>query len=162
MVTRLWAETVVALFTLAYGLTIVWGALEFGIGWDTSGPEAGAFPFYTGMLVALGSLATLALTWGKRLSGRDMLAEVVLDGERIHRVASFFLPILGFVILCATLGMYVATVVYLVFTMRFQGGFGWLRTLTVAIGSAVFFYLALERFFHIPLMKGPLEAALGL
>lgn len=162
MVTRLWAETVVALATLAYGLTIVWGATEFGIGWDSSGPEPGAFPFYTGTLVALASLATLALTWGKRLRSQGALSEVVLDGERIGRIASFFLPIVGFVILCATVGMYVATVVYLVFAMRFQGGFSWARTLAVSIGAVVFFYLALERFFQIPLMKGPLEAMLGL
>lgn len=162
MVSRLWAETVVALATLVYGLVIVWGATEFGIGWDSSGPEAGAFPFYTGSLVALASLATLALTWRKHARVPEALSEIVLDRVRIGRLASFFLPIVGFVILCATVGMYVATVVYLVFAMRFQGGFGWLRTLAVALGAAVFFYLALERFFQIPLMKGPLEAMLGL
>jgi len=162
MVTRFWAETAVALFTLAYGLVIVRGATEFGIGWDSSGPEPGAFPFYTGLLVALASLGTLVVTWSKRVSGRDTLSAIILDREGLHRVIAFFLPILGFVLLCATLGMYVATIVYLLFAMRVQGGFGWLASLATAFGSALAFYILLERIFLIQLMKGPLEALLGL
>ncbi|MBA4271457.1 MAG: tripartite tricarboxylate transporter TctB family protein, partial [Methylobacterium sp.] len=61
MITRFWAETATALVTLAFGLIVVWGALEFGIGWDTSGPQPGAFPFYTGALVALASVGTLVV-----------------------------------------------------------------------------------------------------
>ncbi|MGX5734082.1 tripartite tricarboxylate transporter TctB family protein [Bosea thiooxidans] len=162
MVTRLWAETAVALFTLAYGLVIVRGATEFGIGWDASGPEPGAFPFYTGLLVALASLGTLVVTWSKRLRADHGISAVVLDGEGLRRVISFFLPILGFVLLCATFGMYVATIAYLIFAMRVQGGFGWLRSLATAFGAAIAFYVILERIFLIQLMKGPLEALLGL
>ncbi len=162
MVTRFWAETAVALFTLVYGLVIVRGASEFGIGWDASGPEPGAFPFYTGLLVSLASLGTLVVTWSKRVSGRDALSAVILDRESFRRVVSFFLPILGFVLLCATLGMYVATIVYLLFAMRVQGGFGWLASLATAFGCALAFYILLERIFLIQLMKGPLEALLGL
>ncbi|MNY83211.1 hypothetical protein D3C86_2258260 [compost metagenome] len=58
--------------------------------------------------------------------------------------------------------MYVATLLYLVFTMRFQGHYGWLQTLATAFGTAAFFYLALEKFFQISLLKGPLEPLLGL
>jgi hypothetical protein len=75
------------------------------------------------------------------------------------RRAAFLLPLIGFVVLSVTLGMYVATILYLVFTMRFQGGYGWLASLATAIGTAAFFYLALEKFFQIGLLKGPLEAA---
>lgn len=162
MVTRFWAETAVALFTFAYGLIIVVGALEFGIGWDASGPQPGAFPFYTGALVAAASFGTLALTWAKRFSGRDALATVILDRDGLRRVIAFFLPIVAFVGLCMTLGMYVATILYLIFAMRFQGGFGWPRSLATAFGAALVFYVVLERVFLIPLIKGPLEALLGL
>ncbi len=162
MVTRLWAETAVALFTLAYGLVIVRGATEFGIGWDSSGPEPGAFPFYAGLLVALASLGTLVVTWSRRLRADHRIAAVILDGEGLRRVISFFLPILGFVLICAALGMYVATIAYLFFAMRVQGGFGWLASLATAFGAALTFYVVIERIFLIQLMKGPLEALLGL
>ncbi|WP_245974171.1 tripartite tricarboxylate transporter TctB family protein [Bosea caraganae] len=162
MITRFWAESATAVATMAFGLIIVYGALEFGIGWDSSGPQPGAFPFYTGLLVALASLGTLALTIGRRIAGNAGLQESFLDAERFKRVASFFLPLLAFVVLSVTLGMYVATILYLVFAMRFQGGYGWLPSLATAFGAAAFFYLALEKFFQIGLLKGPLEPLLGL
>jgi uncharacterized membrane protein len=162
MITRFQAETATALATLIFGLGIVWGALDFGIGWDSSGPQPGAFPFYTGLAVALASLGTIVLTIGKRVAGAAALQESFLDAEKTRRVASFALPLLGFVLLSVTLGMYVATVIYLVFAMRFQGGYGWLPTLATAFGAAAAFYFALEKFFQISLLKGPLERFLGL
>ena len=162
MITRFWAEIATALATLVFGLVIVKGALEFGIGWDSSGPQPGAFPFYTGGLVALASLGTLVFTAARRFAGAEWLAEEFLDRERGRRVLSFLLPLIAFVVLSATLGMYVATILYLVFTMRFQGHYGWLQTLATAFGTAAFFYLALEKFFQISLLKGPLEPLLGL
>lgn len=162
MVTRFAAETATALATAAFGLVIVKGGLEFGIGWDSAGPQPGAFPFYIGLIVALASLGTLVQTVARRAAGSASLREVFLDRERAWRVASFLLPLLGFVALSATLGMYVATVLYLAFTMRAQGGYGWVPTLAVSLLTAAFFYLALEKFFRIGLLKGPLEAWLGL
>jgi hypothetical protein len=162
MITRFWAETGTALATMLFGLGIVRGALDFGIGWDSSGPQPGAFPFYTGTLVALASLGTIVLTVGRQIAGDAALRESILDRERGRRVASFFLPLLGFVLLSVTLGMYLAAILYLVFAMRFQGRYGWLATLATAFGTAAFFYLALEKFFQIGLLKGPLEPLLGL
>ncbi|PZU92005.1 MAG: tripartite tricarboxylate transporter TctB family protein [Chelatococcus sp.] len=163
MISRLWAETATAIATGVYGLVIVNGALDFGIGWDSSGPQPGAFPFYAGLLVALASLGTLALTWRRRLSGVGTnLSETLLDRDQARRVAGFLLPMIGFVLLSVTLGMYAATILYLVFAMRVQGRYGWLPSLATALVSAAFFYLALEKFFQIGLLKGPIEPLLGL
>ncbi|WP_332685109.1 tripartite tricarboxylate transporter TctB family protein [Bosea sp. (in: a-proteobacteria)] len=162
MITRFQAEVATALATLAFGLVIVQGAREFGIGWDSSGPQPGAFPFYVGMLIALASAGTILGAVGRRIAGSAALAESFLDGARAKRIAAFFVPLIGFVALSAGLGMYVAMVLYLVFTMRFQGRYGWLPTLAVSLGTAVFFYVALEKFFQLGLLKGPVEAFFGL
>jgi len=162
MITRFWAETGTALATLLFGVVIVYGALDFGIGWDSSGPQPGAFPFYIGLLVALASAGTLGLTAMQRAAGSVSLREDILDREKARRVASFFLPLLAFVVLSVTLGMYAATILYLVFTMRFQGDYGWPATLVTAVCTAAFFYLALEKFFQIGLLKGPIEPLIGL
>jgi hypothetical protein len=162
MITRFWAEIATAAATALFGFGIVRGALEFGIGWDSSGPQPGAFPFYTGMLVTLASVATVGLTIVRRVAGSAQLQEHFLDGERARRVASFVLPLFAFVVLSMTVGMYAATILYLVFAMRFQGHYGWLPTLATALGAAAFFYLALEKFFQIGLLKGPIEPLLGL
>jgi uncharacterized membrane protein YedE/YeeE len=162
MITRFWAETGTAVATLIFGLGIVYGALEFGVGWDSSGPQPGAFPFYAGLMVALASLGTLALTVGQRIAGNASLREEIMDRQRAGRIAAFFLPLLAFVVLSATLGMYVATILYLVFAMRFQGGYGWIATLATAFCTAAVFYLAFEKFFQIGLLKGPIEPLIGL
>ena len=162
MISRFSAEMATALATAAFGAVIAKGALEFGIGWDSAGPQPGTFPFYVGSIVALASLGTLGLTLAQRAAGREALRAVILDREQARRVASFLLPLLGFVVMSATVGMYVATVAYLAFTMRFQGGYGWLATAALSLVTAGFFYLALEKFFQIPLLKGPIEAWLGL
>jgi hypothetical protein len=162
MITRFWAEIAMALATLAFGLIVVWGALEFGIGWDSSGPQPGAFPFYTGALVALASLGTLAVTFAQRLRGAAIVEEIFLDRERAGRVASFFAPLVVFVLITAFGGMYVATIAYLLYAMRFQGGFGWLVSIASALGAALVFYVVFERFFQIGLLKGPVERLLGL
>lgn len=162
MITRFWAEIAMAVLTLVFGLVIVKGSLEFGIGWDSSGPQPGTFPFYAGSLIALASLGTLGLTAGKRMTDGAALTEAFLDAERGRRVLSFLLPLTAFVLLSVTLGMYVATILYLVFTMRFQGGYGWIASLSTALITAAFFYLSLEKFFQIALLKGPLEPLLGL
>lgn len=162
MVSRFSAEIAAALATAAFGAVIAKGALEFGIGWDGSGPQPGTFPFYVGTIVALASLGTLGLTVARYAAGSGGLRDVALDRDQAKRVASFLLPLLAFVALSVTLGMYVATVLYLAFTMRFQGGYGWVTTAAVSLVTAAFLYLALEKFFQIPLLKGPVEAWLGL
>lgn len=162
MITRFWAETATALATLLFALIIVYGALEFGIGWDTSGPQPGAFPFYTGSIVALASLGTLVVTFVQRMKGSRTIAETFLDREQAKRVVSFFLPLVAFVVISDVAGMYVATIAYLIYAMKFQGGYGWLVSIATAIGTAIIFYVVFERFFQIGLMKGPLEPLLGL
>ncbi len=162
MITRFWAETATALMTMLFGLVIVYGALEFGIGWDSSGPQPGAFPFYTGALVALASLGTLVITLVQHRRGAAIVNEIFLDRERAGRVLSFFLPLVAFVVITAFAGMYVATIAYLFYAMRFQGGYGWLVSLASALVAAFVFYVVFERFFQIGLLKGPLERMLGL
>ena len=59
MVSRFSAEIAAACMTAAFGTVIVVGALEFGIGWGTAGPQPGAFPFYIGLLIVAASIATV-------------------------------------------------------------------------------------------------------
>ncbi len=162
MITRSSAEAATALATAAFGAAIAKGALEFGIGWDSAGPQPGTFPFYIGTIVTLASLSTLGLTVARRAVGVPALRAVILDREQAKRIASFLLPLVGFVALSATVGMYVATLLYLAFTMRVQGRYGWLATAAVSLATPLLLYLALEKFFQIALLKGPVEAWLRL
>jgi hypothetical protein len=158
MISRFSAEIATACVTAALGLTIVTGALEYGIGWSSAGPAPGAFPFYVGLLITAASVAVAV----QAVMQRHDLAEHFLDRERAGRVVAFFIPIVLFVPAALFLGLYVSTAIYLFVVMIWQGRYYPLMALTVSVGVAAFFYVVLELGFRVPLLKGPLEAALGL
>ncbi|MGO4572353.1 tripartite tricarboxylate transporter TctB family protein [Microvirga sp. 2TAF3] len=158
MISRFSAEITTAVVTAGLGLTAVVGSLEYGIGWGTAGPEPGTFPFYIGLLIMAASIGTLAQT----VLGRAGLQAVFLDRAQAARVASFFGPVVLFVVASVVLGLYVATALYLTFVMWLQGGYRLVISALAGVAAAIFFYVVLEIAFQVPLLKGPLEAALGL
>ncbi|WP_262031009.1 tripartite tricarboxylate transporter TctB family protein [Microvirga sp. Mcv34] len=158
MISRYTAEIGTATLAAGLGLAAVIGALEFGIGWGDAGPESGAFPFYMGLLVVGASVGTLV----QATVGRKGLQSVFLHKEEAVRVASFFLPMAAFVVVSLLLGLYVATAIYLAFVMWTQGKYRLVVSVASGIAAAVGFYLVLEFAFQVPILKGPLEAALGI
>lgn len=157
MVTRFAAEIATALVTLALGGAIALGAFANGIRWTEAGPEPGAFPFYVGVLVVAASLGNLGWAWRKHHADGAFVTAV-----QAKRIAAFGVPLLGFVALSLTLGFYVATACYLCAVMRWQGRYRWTSSIAVALGTALFFFVVLEVWFKVPLLKGPLEAALRI
>lgn len=158
LVSRATMEVATALATGAIGALVMWGALEHDIGWGDSGPAAGYFPFRIGVLIVLGSLVNLILPIWKH--GRE--GTPFVTREQARRVASFGLPVLGFVIASLLLGLYVATFLYLVFVMVVQGGYRLVFALALAAGVVVLMRLVFPIWFKVPLLTGPLENWLGL
>ena len=159
MISRRTAEIATALVTGAFGVVTAIGATEFGTGWSASGPEPGTFPFYIGLMVTLasaGNLVTAALARNGRLAGD------FINREQLRLVLGFALPMIGFVAASLVLGLYVATALYMFGTLYFQSGYNAWKAGLIAVGLPVFFYLVIERAFQVSMLKGPLEAALGL
>jgi len=65
------------------------------------------------------------------------------------------------VILITPLGLYVASTLYLAFYMRWVGRHGWLAVILCAVGVPLLTFVVFERWFLVPMPKGPLEAWLG-
>lgn len=158
MISRFSAEIATSIATAGLGLAAVVGSLEYGTGWGAAGPEPGTFPFYIGLLVMAASVATLA----QSVVGRAALQNVLVDRAQARRVATFFGPMVLFVIASLLLGLYVATALYLTFVMWLQGGYRLVISAAAGVFAAIFFYFVLEVGFQVSLLKGPLEAALGL
>jgi putative tricarboxylic transport membrane protein len=59
------------------------------------------------------------------------------------------------------IGLYLAAAIYLAFYMRWVGRHGWSLVLTLAIGIPLVTFLIFEKWFLVPMPKGPLEAWLG-
>jgi hypothetical protein len=158
LVSRTTMEVATALATAAIGAAVMWGSVEHDLGWGDSGPAAGDFPFRIGALIVLASLVNIGVAlWHRRT---DLSAFVTR--QEFGRVLAFGLPIVAFVFVTVWLGLYVATVLYLVGAMVFQGGYRLVVALAVGIGVAVVMRLVFPIWFKVPLLIGPLETWLGL
>jgi hypothetical protein len=157
-VSRFLVEVLTGCATALFGLVVVLGATEFGIGWGDAGPEPGYFPFYVGLLIIAGSIGVLVQAF-VLYRGRSL---PFLDSVQARRIAAFFAPVIAFVVASLFIGLYAATAIYLAAVMRVQGGYRLHTSIAVAICTTLFFYVVFEIWFQVPLLKGPLEAWLGL
>jgi hypothetical protein len=150
-------EVAFALLTMAFGATVIAGALEFSIGWGEIGPEAGYFPFRIGSVIILASLVNLV----RAVRRGRAAAETLLTGEGGRRLVAFALPVLAFVGIVMFLGVYVASALYLLFTVGLVARHRLPVTLGVSFGAPLLLFVLFEIVFRTPLLKGPLEAVFG-
>jgi hypothetical protein len=159
LLTRFTMEVATALFTGLLGGLICYGSFEFGTGWGDAGPEPGYFPFYVGSIIVAASAVNLATACVRH---RRELAEEFLSVEQGRRILSFFVPMLLFVLISSFLGLYVGMFLYLSGVMIHQGGYRLPKAAAIGLVTVVINYLLFEVWFQVPLLKGPLEAFLGL
>ncbi|MGH6760887.1 MAG: tripartite tricarboxylate transporter TctB family protein [Phyllobacterium sp.] len=159
LLTRFAAEMFVAALLVAAGAIIVLGAADLGFGWTSSGPDSGYIPFYLGWAVVLAGMGIAVSGYMERARYR---ATVFLSFGGAREVVSFFLPVVGLVVLSYLLGIYCAGLIYLFLTIRFQAKTSSLNALLIAFAAVGLFYVMFESWFRIPLLKGPVEALLGL
>ncbi|MCZ8183710.1 MAG: tripartite tricarboxylate transporter TctB family protein [Beijerinckiaceae bacterium] len=162
MVARWQAELGMAAFLAVIGVITIIGALEYGVGWSPSGPEPGAFPFYMGIIVLLASLANALRATLPLLRTRLWAGQAFLKPEQLRLVLGFTLPILGLVIASLMLGLYVGMALYLFGTLVLQNRYPVLKAGLIALTTPFLAYLLIERVFKVAMLKGPLEAWLGL
>ncbi len=151
-------EAAVSLLTGAFGIAVVVGSIEAGAGWTEMGPDAGYFPFYIGLLILFGSLVNFVHAFIKHRG----TGEIFVEATRFRTVLGFFLPLLAFATVATFLGLYVGTALYIAGTMTFQGRYKWWVGLPVGVGVSFFFFVIFEIGFKVPLLKGPVEAWLGI
>ena len=157
-VSRFAMEAAFALCTGLFGVVIIYGALEFSVGWGDIGPEPGYFPFRIGIVIVLASLVNLALAVLRR---RTLAVEVFLTRKQTRNVAAFVIPVVALVGVTMLLGLYVGMALYLLFMVRLVGRHRSWVTIAVAVGAPVILFVLFEYVFITPLLKGPLENWLG-
>ena len=152
-----WPELVVALVLMALAALVIGDSLRVGIGWADDGPKAGYFPFHIGLLLLLSSgwvAATTLLRWRK-------LTASFVGRETLSGVVAVAWPTLIYVGLIGFTGIYAASVLLIAYFMRRHGKYGWPLTALVSVAVMLAFFLVFERWFLVPLPKGPIEALLG-
>ena len=155
---RTWEFVVAAIF-LAFGSLVVYESRRLGSQWGSDGPQAGYFPFYIGAIICISSIVNLyaAVTKGSR--GPFVL------WDQLRMILVVMVPCVAYVALIGnpwfSLGIYVASALFIAFFMRYLGKYGWLKIAAVSVGTMVVCFLMFEVWFKVPLPKGPLETALG-
>jgi putative tricarboxylic transport membrane protein len=151
------AEIVVSLLLVGLALLLGFDNWRTGIGWDSTGPQAGYFPFYLSLILAGASLYGLVATF---LARREA-AETFVTRAQLRRVMAVFVPTLLFCLATQLLGMYVASFLLIALFMRMVGKIAlWKSLLTAFVFSAAMF-VTFDIAFDVIMPKGPLEAAFG-
>lgn len=158
ILSRFTAEVALAVATLAFGGLVVQGSLEFGIAWSSSGPSAGSFPGIAGAVICLASLVNLF----QAVRSRGAVTAPLLTSLHVRRIFAFVGPMVLFVGAAYFIGLYVASAAYLGAVMIAQGRYKVWQGVATGLAASLFFYVVLERWFQVPLLKGPIEALLGI
>ena len=149
-------EAGVAAFMILLGIVTVFGSLQVGTGWGAEGPKSGFFPFWIGLIVIATSVHNLARAYSH--GSRGLFA----SWDQIVQVLKVLFPLTIYVAAIPWLGIYLASALLIAGFMRWIGRYGWLLTLSIAIGLPLVTYVTFEMWFLVPLPKGPIEDLLGL
>ena len=150
-------DVVVSLLLLAFAATLGWDNWRTGASWDSTGPQAGYFPFYLSVILGGASLYGLVMAF----LSRKEAAEVFVTRAQLRRVMAVFVPTFLFCLATQYLGLYVASFLLIAGFMRMVGKIAlWKSLLTALIFTAAMF-VTFDIAFDVIMPKGPLEAAFG-
>jgi hypothetical protein len=148
-------EAVVAALLLLFGLTFLYQSYKLGFRWAIEGPQSGFFPFYVSLIICGGSLVVLVNALRGRAGRRD---QAFVERGQLRKVLSVLVPAFVYVLGVQLIGVYVASAVYIALFMRILGRYSWLKSVLIAVGIAVAFFLMFEVWFRVPLYKGTWDA----
>jgi hypothetical protein len=151
-------EVAVALATFTFGIIVLIGSLQVGIDWGVEGPRAGFFPFYISLFIIVASIYNLLQATALGGIKQGLFSSV----DQLKRVLSVVVPATIYVALVSPIGIYVSSMLLIAVFMMWIGKYSVWKTLPIAIGVPVVVYIVFERYFQIPLPKGPIEYWLGL
>jgi len=149
-------EAGVALVIAIFGLIAVIGGIKVGIGWGDEGPRAGFFPFYIGLIILISS----AINLFQLFVGGNKNAAFATWGQ-LRKVQSVVIPTAIYVSIIPYIGIYVASALLIATFMIWLGKYRWVVAIPAAVGMPIFFFVTFERWFLVPLPKGPIEQLLG-
>ncbi len=150
------ADLVTASILMLLGGVVVYDAVRLGIGWGTDGPKSGFFPFWLGVLLLVmcaGLLVQAALRAESAAVHHARAArarpEGALAGGGHGRAHAVDRPLrrVGRSTSASTCGGSAATR-------------GWPSS-ALAVGVPLVAFIIFEKWFLVPMPKGPLEAWLG-
>lgn len=150
-------ELVVMLLLLGLAALLGFDNWRTGAAWDSTGPQAGYFPFYLSVILGAAALYGIGVAAVKRSRG----GEVFVTRAQFRRVLQVFVPTLLFCLAMQWLGLYVASFLLVAGFMGVIGRIAWWKSLLTAFVFVVVMFVVFDVAFDVIMPKGPLEAAFG-
>jgi putative tricarboxylic transport membrane protein len=150
-------DIAVSMLLIGLAATLGYDNWRTGIAWDSTGPEAGYFPFYLSLILAGASLYGLAAA----LLSRKQASETFVTRAQLWRVMAVFVPTFLFCLATQFLGLYVASFLLIAGFMRIVGRIAWWKSLLTAFVFTAAMFVTFDIAFDVIMPKGPLEAAFG-
>jgi putative tricarboxylic transport membrane protein len=150
-------DIAVSLLLLALAGLLGFDNWRTGMGWDSTGPQAGYFPFYLSVILAGACL------WGvaKEFLVRKDASGTFVTRAQFRRVLQVFVPTLLFCLLMQWLGLYVASFLLVAGFMTFIGRITVWKSLLTALLFSLIMFTTFEIAFDVIMPKGPIEALFG-
>jgi hypothetical protein len=152
-----WPEAAVAVLLQAIATLVILDSLRVGVGWADDGPRSGYFPFIVGVLLFASATWILVAQLRRWHTDRSEFAE----RAQLRQVMSMAVPITLYVGAIAVVGLYLASIALIAWFMLRHGRYRILPTAAVSVGVPLLAFLVFERWFLVPLPKGPVETLLG-
>ena len=149
------ADIVTASVLILLGGLVLFDAVRLGFGWGGDGPKSGFFPFWLAAIMVVVCCVIIAQAW------RNGEEKNFVSREQLAPVFKVLWPAVAAVFLMHFVGLYVASALYMAFYMRWVGRHSWVAVVAIAIGLSVGSFLIFEKWFLVPMPKGPLEQWLG-
>ena len=146
-----WTELGVAVFCILFGVITIIGSVKAGSGWGPEGPKARFFPFYIGVIIVLASLVTCIQVFMESDDG-----QLFAEWGQLGQVMCVVVPTTIYTLSIPYLGIYVASIILIALFMKWLGKYPLTITAAIALGTPFAIYLFFEKWFLIPLPKGPL------
>lgn len=149
-------EIIAAVLLLFIAGIVIYDSIRVGFRWAADGPQAGYFPFYIGVIIAIASIANLL----RAIFSKDEDKPFV-ERRQFQAVLKVLIPMAIYIGAIYVLGIYVASALFIAIFMRWLGRFGWTKIAAVSLIVPFGLFLMFEVWFLVPLPKGPFEALLG-
>ena len=149
------AELVTASVLIFLGGIVLFDAVRIGVGWGPDGPRSGFFPFWLALIMVIVCGVILVQ------AALDHRGKSFVSREQLNSVLKVLWPATAAVALMHFVGLYVASALYMGFYMRWVGRHSWVAVVAIALGIPIGCFLVFEKWFLVPMPKGPLEQWLG-
>jgi hypothetical protein len=134
---------------------VLFDSVRMGWLWGRDGPQSGFVPFWLAIILILACGAIIAQ------AARHPSDKPFVTREQLGPVLKVLVPAAGMIALTFVLGIYVSTVLYMGLYMRWVGRHSRLASVALPVAISLLTFLVFEKWFLVPLPKGPLETWLG-